>query len=258
MKKNHMKSLLDAGKPVIGAQLRLGSPAVAELFGCAGFDYVIFDSEHAPQTATEIRSQIMGLSSTEATPIVRLPKNDPDLFQVYLDMGVGGILAPLVRTAEEVERGGRACRFPPRGTRGFGPDRANRYGFDADYFEEADDQILYFVIIETAEAVEAIDAILAVKELDGYIIGPYDLSISLGLPRQFDHPDYLAAVDKVHAAARKAGKPTATSLPATGSTPESFREALSQGHQILLAGGDEWILESVTRGVVESFSRARG
>ena len=193
MKKNHMKSLLDAGKPVIGAQLRLGSPAVAELFGCAGFDYLIFDSEHAPQTATEIRAQIMGLSSTEATPI-----------------------------------------------------------------EEADDQILYFVIIETAEAVEAIDDILAVEELDGYIIGPYDLSISLGLPRQFDHPDYLAAVDRVHAAARKAGKPTATSLPATGCTPESFREALSQGHQVLLVGGDEWILESVTRGVVESFSRATG
>ena len=255
--KNHLKSLLDAGEAAIGAQLRFGSPSIAELFGCAGFDYVVFDAEHAPQTQTGILSQIQGLASTPATPVVRVPRNDPDLFRVYLDMGAGGILAPFIKTPEEAQAGARACRYPPRGTRGYGPDRAARYGFDAHYFDEADDQVLYMVIIETVEAVDAIDEILSVDGVDAYVVGPFDLSISLGVPRQFDHPRFTGAVKKVFEAAREAGKTAGIDVDAIPCTPDAFRSPIEKGYRLLLADGDEWMLEAVTRNVMNCFSQAK-
>lgn len=253
--KNHLKSLLDAGDVAIGAQLRFGSPAIAELFGCAGFDYVVIDGEHAPQTPTGIFSQIQGLASTAATAIIRVPRNDPDLFRAYLDMGAGGILAPFVRTPEEVEAGARACRYPPAGTRGYGPDRASRYGFDDDYFDKADDQILYTVIIETVEAVDAIDEILSVDGVDSCIIGPFDLSISLGVPRQFEHPRFTQAVEKVFEASRKAGKPAGTDVDAIPCTADTFQAPIEKGYRLLLVDGDEWMLQAATRNVMNCFTR---
>lgn len=255
---NHFKKLIDAGEVAIGTQLRFGSPAIAELYGCAGFDFAIIDAEHAAQTATGILAQIQGMASTPITPIVRVPRNDPDMFRVYLDMGAGGILAPFIRTAAEAEEGARACRFPPKGTRGFGPDRAARYGFDVDYLDEADDDILYMVIIETAEAVDAIDDILAVDGVDAYLVGPYDLSISMDLPRQFDHPRFTAAIDKVFAAAQKAGKPPSMNVSSAGCTPQAFSDTIAQGHRVLLAPGDEWMLQATTGNVIDSFKEATG
>ena len=255
---NRFKKLIEAGEAAIGTQLRFGSPAIAELYGCAGFDFAIIDAEHSAQTPAGILAQIQGMASTPITPIVRMPRNDPDMFRVYLDMGAGGILAPFIRTAAEAEEGARACRFPPKGSRGFGPDRAARYGFDVDYLDKADDDILYMVIIETAEAVDAIDDILAVDGVDAYLVGPYDLSISMGLPRQFDHPQFTAAIDKVFAAAQKAGKPPSTSVSFADCTPQAFSDKIAQGHRVLLAGGDEWMLQTTTKNVIDSFKEAGG
>ena len=255
--KNRLKSLFDAGDVAIGAQLRFGSPAIAELFGCAGFDCVVFDAEHAPQTQPGILSQIQGLASTSTTPIIRVPKNDPAIFQIYLDMGAGGILAPFVKTPDEVEAGAKACRYPPNGTRGFGPDRAWKYGFDDEYFDQADDQVLYMVIIETVEAVEAIDEILSVDGLDGFLVGPFDLSISLGVPRQFEHPRFTSAVEKVFHAAQKARKPAGTDVDAIGCTPDSFKGPMDKGYRLLLVDGDEWMLQAVTQNVIRCFSQAK-
>ena len=256
--KNHFKTILEAGGVAIGTQLRFGSAAIAELYGCAGFDFLIIDSEHAPQTPTGILAQVQGMASTPATPIVRVPRNDPDLFRVYLDMGVGGILAPFIKTAAEAEAGARACRFPPAGTRGYGPDRASRYGFDTNYLAEADDGILYMVIIETAEAVEAIDDIFAVDGVDAYLVGPYDLSISLGIPGQFDQAQFTDAVDRIFAAAVKAGKPPATNLGTDACTPKTFEDPIDQGHRVLLVPGDEWMLQATTAKVMDCFTSVRG
>ena len=99
--RNRFRALLREGKPCIGAQMRSGSPVLAELFGYAGFDFIVFDAEHAPQTPAMIRDQLQALGASEATPIVRVPANDPGSFGIYLDMGAGGILAPLVKTPEE-------------------------------------------------------------------------------------------------------------------------------------------------------------
>ena len=255
--RNQLRNLLAEGQPCIGAQMRSGSPALAELFGCAGFDYLVFDAEHAPQTAPMILAQIQALASTSATPIIRVPGNDPSQFGIYLDMGAGGILAPLVKTPEEVEAGARACRYPPVGSRGYGPDRAARYGFDTDYFDEANDNVLYMAIIETAEAVDAIDEIMAVDGLDTYFVGPFDLSIALGVPRQFEHPRFVEAVEKVFAAAQRAGKPAGVNPDIGADATASLAEPLGRGYRMVLVDGDVWMLEAATRNVIGAFSAAK-
>ena len=199
--RNRLKQRLDAGEVVIGSQLRFGVPAIVELFGQAGFDFVTIDSEHAPQTPSGIQAQLQGLSSSDTTPIVRVPSSDPDVIRLYLDMGAGGVLAPFISNAGEAQRVAQACRYPPQGTRGYGPARASRFGFNTDYFAQANDHVVCLVLTETAEAVENIDEIFAVEGVDSHIVGPFDLSISLGIPRQFDHTRFQKAVETVFAAA---------------------------------------------------------
>lgn len=242
---------LAAGKVVVGAQLRFGSPAIAELFGHAGFDYLVFDTEHAPQTPVGIQHQMQAAGNTPAVPIVRV-QNDPDLMRVYLDMGAGGILAPFVNTADEARKGAAALRYPPVGTRGCGPARASRYGLDPDYFETANANMIYLPIIEDVEAVCNIDAILAVEGVDSFIIGPLDLSISLGIPTQFEHPKFKEAVRTVVAAAEAARKPPGTGIYGGDMfSPDTYKRFVDQGFKLLLAGGDEWMLTAGCRKLVE-------
>ncbi len=246
--KNSMKAKMAAGQVVVGAQLRFGSPAIAELFGHAGFDYIVFDSEHAPQTPVGIQQQLQALAATPATPIVRLVKNDPDLMRPFLDMGAGGVLVPFVNTAEEAAFGARALRYPPVGTRGFGPARASRYGLDTEYFKTADENMVYLPIIEDAQAVRNIDALLAVDGVDSFIIGPVDLSFSLGIPMQFEHPRFLDAVQTVIKAGLASGKPLGTSIYGGDMfNPDTYKRFVDQGFTLLLVGGDEWMLNDACR-----------
>jgi len=256
--KNRLKQRLDAGDVVIGAQNRFGVPSIAELFGKAGFDYVVLDTEHAPQTPSGVQAQLQGLASTDTTPIVRVPNNDPDLIRLYLDMGAGGVLVPFVNSAEEASRAAEACRYPPRGTRGYGPARASGFGFDTDYFDQANDNVVCLVIIETAQAVANIDEILAVPGIDSYIVGPFDLSISLGIPREFEHPRFQEAVATVLAAARKAGKPPGTDVDAIPCTAETFDGPIQEGYKLLMVDGDEWMLHAACKNVVRCCDQSKG
>ena len=146
--KKTMKERLLAGELLLGGQLRFGTPAIAELFGHAGFDYLVIDGEHAPQTPVGVQAQLQAIGCTAATPIVRLGRTDPDEIRLYLDMGATGIVVPLIRTAEQAKVGADACRYPPKGTRSFGPARAAAYGSDTTYFPEFNDEVLFLPIIE--------------------------------------------------------------------------------------------------------------
>jgi len=255
MIKNRLKNLLDAGKPAIGIQLRFGTPAIAELAGLAGFDWLLIDTEHAPQTPVTVQAQLQAAGCTPATPIVRVAKNDPDLIRLYLDMGAPGIVVPFINTAEEARLGADACRYPPRGARGWGPHRAAGYGlYEAEYTAAIDDIVLYLPIIESAESIENIDAIMDVGGVDGCIVGPVDLCISLGIPFQFEHPSYLDALQRVRDAAHRTGKPA--SIPFLGpiSDQNSIRKQVSEGVRLLLVGGDEPYLKNAFLQAVDDLS----
>ncbi len=251
MMNSRLKSLLDDGKPAFGIQLRFGSPAIAELAGLAGFDWILIDTEHAPQTPVTVQAQIQAAGCTPASPIVRITRTDPALIKLYLDMGAMGIVVPFVNTPEEARIGADACRYPPRGTRGWGPHRAAGYGLHEEAYTAAiDDTVLYVPIIESAESVENIDGIMDVEGVNGCIVGPVDLCISLGIPFRFDHPDYLDALRRVREAGRRTGKPVGHPLLGSMDDEENARKQVAEGVRLLLITGDEDILKDGFRQAV--------
>jgi len=240
---NRLKAILDSGQAAFGAQLRFGSPAIAELFGHASFDWILLDAEHAPQTPVGIQSQLQAIGNTPATGIVRLPKVDEEQIRLYLDMGAMGILSAFVNTAEDADSGARACRYPPRGNRGWGPHRAAQYGLQAqEDTDRINEQVMFIGMIETKEAVENIDAILAVEGMDTYILGAVDLSISLGVPFDFESSTFQDAERQVFDAACRAGKPAGVGVYGCPFEPGVIQRVKEIGYQGILVGGDELFL----------------
>jgi 4-hydroxy-2-oxoheptanedioate aldolase len=254
---NRLKETLAAGRVACGAQLRFGAPAIAELFSRAGYDWLLIDAEHAPQTPPGIQCQLQAAAGGGATTLVRVPTNDPDLIRLYLDMGAAGIVAPFINTADDARRGARACRYPPVGTRGYGPGRAAAFGLDKEYFRRANDEVLFIPIIESALGVENIDAILAIEGLDAAILGPVDLSIDLGVPLELEHPKLLAARQRLAEAGRRAGKPVGIGVPGDLADPANWRRIIDAGYRLLLAGGDEWYLADKCRQVAATAAQVR-
>ena len=256
--KNRLKERLNAGKLAFGAQLRFGSPAIAELFGLAGFDWILIDSEHAPQTPAGIQTQLQAASRTGVTTIVRLGKLDTSLIHLYLDMGADGIVVPFINTAQNAEIAARACRYPPAGTRGFGPSRAADYGLRDDYFMQSNDNVLFLPLIEDAEAIENIDDILAVEGVDTFLIGLCDLSISLGVPLELEHPKLRNAVRTIVEAAQRAGKPAGLGVIGDVFDPGLIEKQVEAGFTFLLISGDEWLLSVAAKKLLNNITHLRG
>ena len=155
MHKNETREKLRKQKPVLGPFVGLQSPHVAELMGHAGFDFVVVESEHNAIESAEIEHILMAVGNTDSTPIVRIPTSEKVYIQKALDIGAMGIVVPAVKTAEEAGQIVSATRFPPVGGRSWGPLRASKYTFDnEDYLQNANDNILVILIIETAEALD--------------------------------------------------------------------------------------------------------
>lgn len=182
MKTHQVREKLRKGDPTIGCFMSLGSPTVAELLGHAGFEWLVIETEHSALDAAEVQEIVIAVEASGAVPFVRVPSLDRIAIQRALDIGALGIVVPLVRTAEEAAAIVSATRFPPEGTRSFGPFRAGRYGFDnEDYFRRANDQIVVILILETREAYEGLREIAAVPGVDALYVGPFDLALSFGL-----------------------------------------------------------------------------
>ena len=162
MKTNAVRQKILAGQATLGSFIGLGSANVAELLAHAGFDWLVIETEHNGLDSAEVEHLLMAMSSAEVTPIVRIPSANPVYIQRALDMGGMGILVPLVRSAEETRAIVAATRYPPSGSRSFGPLRASHYSLDnADYLARANDNLLVILILETVEAVAALEEIVA-------------------------------------------------------------------------------------------------
>jgi len=206
MKKNRVKQLLRSGKPALGSWVTIGHPDVAEVMANMGFDWLVFDNEHAPLSTETTQLLIQAMSSTETVPLVRVPWNDMVEIKRALDIGAYGVVIPWVNSKEEALYAVQACKYPPAGLRGVGPRRASRYGLDIkEYLQRANDEILVVVQIETQQAVDRIDEILSVEGMDAFFIGPYDLSASLGYLGQPDHPKALETFYRLLDAAKGTG-----------------------------------------------------
>jgi 2-keto-3-deoxy-L-rhamnonate aldolase RhmA len=240
-KARKFKAKLRAGEVCVGAQLALTDPAVVEIFGRAGYDWLVVDTEHAPHTVLSVRNMLQAGVHSPSIVIARPVKLDSDIIRQYLDVGSPGLLCPFINTGEDASQLVHACRYPPKGTRGYGPRRAGVYGFDADeYFREANENIICIPIIESAQSVENIEEIVSVDGIDGITLGPMDLSISLGIFKQFEHPTYLSVIERVRKACEKYKK-------AMGTACYSYKHAvrcMDQGYTLLLVGGDDQFIAS--------------
>ena len=187
MRPNTIKQLWADDQPALGAWLGSASTIVAEQMAHAGFDWLCVDGEHSPVDILTMVQMMQVISSTDTIPIARVQWNDPVQVKRVLDGGAYGVVIPWVNTAAEAEQAVAACRYPPRGIRGFGPYRGGMYG-GPDYGAHADEEIACIIQIETIGAVERIDEILSVPGVDATLIGPADLAMSLGVPVIGDNP----------------------------------------------------------------------
>lgn len=185
---------------MIGSWLNTASPIVAEIMSASGFDYLVVDAEHSAVDVPQALQifQAMKAGNPNCKPMVRLAGNEYSETKRYLDAGAVGVIAPLINTAEEAKELVRSVKYPPVGERGVGFGRSHGYGFDFEnYMQKANQETFVCVQIEHIKAVENLDEIFSVKGIDAAFIGPYDLSASMGITAQFEHPDYEKAWTKI-------------------------------------------------------------
>jgi 4-hydroxy-2-oxoheptanedioate aldolase len=251
LRTNWVRQKLHDKEATLGTFVGLGSPNVSELLAHAGFDWLVIETEHNGLDMAEIEHVLMAMNGTDTIPIIRLPAANQFFIQRALDVGGLGILVPMVKSAAEVAEIVRATRYPPAGTRSFGPLRASRYTFDnADYLARADDNILVILILETKEAVANLEEILSVPGVDGIYLGPFDLCLSLGLdPMHQPFPELETIVER----ALTLCKAKRVAFGIGCSTPQELVSRHAQGCTLLGYGTDYSLLAKAARTGVEAF-----
>ncbi|MFC1736556.1 HpcH/HpaI aldolase/citrate lyase family protein [Candidatus Hydrogenedentota bacterium] len=247
-----LKHRIKAGEKVVGPVVNIGNTATVEALGLAGFDFLWFDLEHSPMGLETLFSLIPACITGGARPIVRVPWNDPAMVKRVLDMGVDGIIVPMVCSAQEAGNAVAAMRYPPEGIRGIASYRAHDYGFSfADYVASADARQLTIMQAEHISAVNNIEAIAAVKGVDLIFIGTNDLCASMGHMGKTGHPEVLEAVNTITRACRKQDIPTGI----YAGTPELANEFMKEGHSLILLGSDIGHFARHMKGIVEKVEK---
>ena len=237
----------------IGFWQALANPYTAEICATAGFDWLLFDCEHAPNDVPVLLSQLQAVAPYDVHPVARLPNHDASLIKRYLDIGVQTLLVPFVESAAQAEALVRATRYPPDGVRGVagGLVRASRWGAVPDYLDRANDEICLIVQIESLPGRAAAAEIAAVDGVDGVFIGPADLSAAMGYRGQPGHPDVSAAVLELIETVRAAGKAAGT-LTLDEALARHWIEA---GCSFVAVGTDVAVMRNATMALARRFDR---
>lgn len=251
---NPVKATLKRGGLSFGSWITIAHPVVAELMAESGLDWLAVDAEHGVNDLETSLRLAQSMKGTACVPFVRLPANDPVWIRRHLDAGFVGLIIPMINSADEARAVVQAAKYPPMAGRGIGIGRAQGYGRDFDYYlGHANEETMLVPQIEHTRAVEDIDGILAVEGVDAVFIGPYDLSGSMGLLGQFDHPRMLQAMDKVLNACARAGK--APGIHVVYPKPDEVERRVRQGFRFVALSLDILML---SRGCDELLSVARG
>ncbi len=241
-----LKTRLARQELTIGSWITLGHPSVAEIMAKAGFDWLVLDTEHSVLELSEVQAIIQVLDGQQCPAIVRLTSNHPDQIKRVMDAGASGIMVPMIKSAEDARAAVNAVYYPPEGTRGVGLARAQGYGasFQA-YRQWLRDNAVIIAMIEHIQAIENIDAILSTPGIDAYIIGPYDLSGSMGRPGELEHPDVQAAIRQILQAGIRHHK--AGGVHVIEPDPAMLQQRIEQGFTFLGYSLDIRMLDSLCR-----------
>jgi 4-hydroxy-2-oxoheptanedioate aldolase len=203
---NPFKQALKSGRLQIGLWHSLSSHLVVEILADAGFDWILLDTEHAPNELPMVLAELQGMSGGTAHAVVRPAWNDPVVIKRLLDVGAQSLLIPYVETEEEARRAVMSVRYPPEGVRGFaGQARASRYGRIKGYHAAANAEICLLVQVETKRGLENLERIARIEGVDGVFIGPGDLSAALGYLGQPNHPEVIKTIDEMIPRIKDAG-----------------------------------------------------
>ncbi len=220
-----------------GTSVNISDPCVTEIFVESGFAFVWVELEHSQLDRYPVYLHILAARGSQVPVFVRMPDTNPANVKSILDMGASGIIFPLIKNRQDAETAISSCRYPPNGIRGFGPRRAARYGFmDMEtYLKRADSDVWVLLMIEHIEAVNNLDDILSVPGIDGLVLGPCDLSSSMGLIGQMEHVEVRRTVDKVIEKAGRKGIPIGVSI---AYDPAAVRAWLGRGISWMELSGD--------------------
>lgn len=205
---NILKEKLRAGNICYGTHVSLGSSNISEMFGHIGFDYLWIDTEHTTISLEQVQLHAVACRSTMTSVLVRVPWNDPVRIKQILEIGVDGIVIPMVNTYEEAERAVSACLYPPKGNRGFGPQRAIDYGLVPvnSYLQHAQNEVLKIIQVEHIIAVKNLNEILTIPEIDVVMLGPCDLAASMGMIGDWCNKAVQDVISEVCSAVIASGK----------------------------------------------------
>ena len=257
MRDNRTKRIMLSGGLALGVSLTVPDPFVTEVVGAAGFDFVLIDTEHSPIAIDQLQMMLIALRSSESTVLVRPVANDPALIKQILDLGAEGLVVPEVEDAASCAAAIAAARYPPLGSRGFGPRRAARLeGGRAAYLARADEEVAVLVMVESAAAVADIDAILKTPGLDGIMVGPADLAVTMGYLGSLGHPDVHDAIVSVRDACQRHSVPFGI----FAATEQAAREWGAAGAGFMTVGADTQFLDqgiAKSRALAQSLRESR-
>lgn len=234
IRENKTKAKLRSGAPVFGVISNSPDPMLAEVIGLVGFDFYMLDAEHGPVTPAQADTFVRACDAVDVTPLVRVGSPDPKLVLQYLDSGMLGVMMPGLETVDDVRALVAAVKYPPLGRRGLGMVRASGYMLgawrQADYVAFANAQTLVWPQFEDAALLDRLPALAAVEGVDGFVIGPRDLSMSMGRYDGPAHPDVQTMIDQVIGSLKTAGLAAGI----TAGTGEAARAAVQRGARIIL------------------------
>ncbi len=245
---NKLLEIWQSGNPVINAWLSIPNSFTAEAFGKMGWDSITIDMQHGQNDYQTSIPMLQSLSSSQSVPMTRVPWSEPGIIMKMLDLGIMGIIAPMINTKEDCEKFVSYCYYPPIGERSFGPMRAQLV-HGSEYFVNANKNILSFAMIETKQAVENIDYILSVPNLTGVYIGPADMSSSYGLTPKFDVKEdpVFSNIKLIAKKAKEYGKIAGIH---NGSTSYA-KEMISLGYNFVTVLSDFRIMSSYSQKVID-------
>jgi len=250
---NNMRQKLRGGETVLGAGITVTDPTVIEALA-PSVDFFWIDLEHNAMTTESMLGHLIAARAGGAPSIVRIPSNDVAWVKRVLDSGAEGIILPRSYTAAEAADFVAACRYPPMGTRGFGPKRPMQYGRlgQQEFLEQANRDVFVCIQVETVELLSELDDVLQIEGLDSLCLGPQDLSGSMGRLGETTHPEVIEAMTTVASKAKAAGKFIGSGL---GADPVFAQVLIECGVQWMQAGND---FEYMIRGCERAFESIRG
>ncbi len=250
MRKNKLKQMFKEGKPILNGWLQIPSAFSAEVMAHQGWDSCTMDMQHGVIDYSNALNMLQAISTTNVTPLARVNWNEPGQIMKILDAGCYGIICPMISNRSEAESFVKACMYPLKGYRSFGPIRGLLYGGN-DYAKNADDEILKLAMIETKESLEKLDEILDTPNLDGIYIGPADLSLAVGEEPGFDRSENTKAYKEILRILESAKKRNLLAGIHNG-TVEYAQKMISKGFNLVTIGSDQRFMSSGAKNVIET------